>query len=675
MILDVAFPVPLRRTFYYAEPSGPPIQPGTRVLAPFGASRRVGVAVGRLEEKDADLTGFAKLKTVEAALDPFPLLDPALMNFCRWMAARWDAPLGAALGLFTVPGKDFPLPEPASPEPAVLPPALPEGLDALADSLLDASAPPGPALLAGLRSGERDAFYANVLARASAGDAIRHGVPAPSQALLLLPDLALAASLIKRLRELLPEGALTLWHSRLTPKQRREAWTGAWSGRARIVVGTRSALFLPFRNLAFALMDSEEDDLYKQEEQEPRFHAREALLKLAELRGARAVLAGLMPSVESRARASIGGVHHAAWCTGPLRLLERPALLSDPPPPRVELVDLNAAPGVISEPMLSGLREAVAAGGKALLVVNRRGVSLREICARCGWTKRCRRCEIPMATVPGPGGAGLQFLCKGCGIKEPFNGVCPSCGGRLFRDKGVGTQKLAGAARRELPSVPVHVFDGDLVRSSLNKTMDALGEFAKPGPAILVSTRLALRGHDFPALALAGFADADYDLSPEDFRSSEEVFRMFVAAADCLAPDGPRRLIIQTRQPGHHAFERARQWDPAAFAADEEVSRRTFAYPPFVYLLRVNFSSFDRRALDAALDGMDARLEEVCGPGSQALGPVERPPAQGRKRLSAYFIVKLPPDSLAGPAGDRIRAMRLPAGVELGLEADPYTFR
>lgn len=655
MILDVAFPVPLRRTFYYAEPPGAAIPPGTRVLAPFGASRRVGVVVGRLEEKDADLTGFATLKTVEAALDPFPLLGPETMAFCRWMAARWDAPLGSALGLFTVPGKDFPLPSPYDGGEGILPPPPPEGLDALADSLLDPAAPPAPALIAGLRSGERDAFYAHVLARASAG----------GQALLLLPDLALAASLIGRLRELLPEGAITLWHSRLTPKQRREAWTGAWSGRARIVAGTRSALFLPFRNLSFALMDSEEDDLYKQEEQEPRFHTRDALLKLAELRGARAALAGLFPSVESRARASIGG----------LRLLERPALLSDPPPPRVELVDLNATPGVISEPMLSGLREAVAAGGKALLVVNRRGVSLREICAKCGWTKRCRRCEIPMATVPGPGGEGLQFLCKGCGVKEPFNGVCPACGGRLFRDKGVGTQKLAGAARRELPSVPVHVFDGDLVRASLNKTMDALAEFARPGPAILVSTRLALRGHDFPALALAGFADADYDLSPEDFRSSEEVFRMFVAAADCLDPAGPRRLVIQTRQPGHHAFERARQWDPAAFAADEEVSRRTFAYPPFVYLLRVNFSSFDRRALDEALRDMDARLEEACGPGSQALGPVERPPAAGRKRLSAYFIVKMPPDSLAGPAADKVRAMRLPGGVELQLEADPYTFR
>jgi len=655
MILDVAFPVPLRRTFYYAEPSGPAIEPGTRVLAPFGAGRRVGVVVGRLEEKDADLSGFARLKTVETALDPFPLLDPALMSFCRWMAARWDAPLGAALGLFTVPGKDFPLPSPAAPPAPPLPPPPPEGLDALADSLLDPSVPPGPALLSGLSSRERPSFYAHVLARASAG----------GQALLLLPDLALAASLIKKLRGLLPPDSIALWHSRLTPKQRREVWTGAFSGSLRIVAGTRSALFLPFRELSFALMDSEEDGLYKQEEQEPRFHAREVLLKLAELRGARAVLAGLMPSVESRARASAGA----------LRLLERPALLSDPPPPRVELVDLNATPGVISEPMLAGLRGAVAAGGKALLVVNRRGVSLREICARCGWTKRCRRCEIPMATVPGPGGEGLRFLCKGCGLKEPFDGVCPACGGRLFRDKGVGTQKLAAAARRELPSVPVHVFDGDLVRSSLNRTMDALEEFARPGPAILVSTRLALRGHDFPALALAGFADADYDLSPGDFRSSEEVFRMFVSAADCLDPAGPRRLVIQTRQPGHHAFERARQWDPAAFAADEEVSRRTFAYPPFVYLLRVNFSSFDRRALDAALADMDARLKKTCGPGSQALGPVERPPAAGRKRLSAYFVVKMPPDALPGPAGDRIRALRLPAGVEAELEADPYTFR
>ncbi|MDT8287835.1 MAG: hypothetical protein RQ748_12055, partial [Elusimicrobiales bacterium] len=404
MILDVAFPVPLRRTFYYAEPPGAGIPPGTRVLAPFGASRRVGVVVGRLEEKDADLTGFATLKTIEAALDPFPLLGPETMTFCRWMAARWDAPLGSALGLFTVPGKDFPLHQTGTPfgmvSPYQLPPPPPEGLDALADSLLDPAAPPAPALIAGLRSGERDAFYAHVLARASAGDTMRHGVPVPSQALLLLPDLALAASLIGRLRELLPEGAITLWHSRLTPKQRREAWTGAWSGRARIVAGTRSALFLPFRNLSFALMDSEEDDLYKQEEQEPRFHTRDALLKLAELRGARAALAGLFPSVESRARASISGGHHAAWCPSTFRLLERPALLSDPPPPRVELVDLNATPGVISEPMLSGLREAVAAGGKALLVVNRRGVSLREICAKCGWTKRCRRCEIPMATVP-----------------------------------------------------------------------------------------------------------------------------------------------------------------------------------------------------------------------------------------------------------------------------------
>ncbi|MDO8803661.1 MAG: primosomal protein N' [Elusimicrobiota bacterium] len=656
MLAEISFPIPLLRTFYYHLPEELELKaaPGLRVLAPLGKREAVGMMIRVLPEKDADLTKIKELKTISRLLDEEPLFPEDALALARWMAGRWGSPPGLCLGDFYAHApKDPPAPAPA-PQPglAAALPELPE-LEKFTGTLSAGSA--GAYLLRLAPLERRELVYPAVFSAALGGDA---------QGLLLVPDLSFIPALAAALEPVFP-GRVGVWHARLTPKKRAGAWAGAFDGSYKVLVATRSGVFLAFKNLRLGLMDGEHEEVYRQEEAEPFYHAREVLLKRMKALGGQAVLASPCPSIESWGGAASGEL---------TRFDVVPAAASGGTGPGVQVLDMTQYPGdILARPLADSLRRAVAAGGQALVIAGRKGYASRLFCANCGWMKRCQTCGPGMTLLKAADGA-QQLLCRRCGKKEPKPVTCPKCGGKVFRDYGTGTQKAQEAIASLLPSAKIARFDGDILRGSLKTMRAELESFSKGEADVLVGTRIALRELGAPRLALTAFIDADADLSSADFRASEKAFQSFYGAWRLLGAKG--ELFIQTREAGHYVFSRLAEMDYPSFADGELAARKDFFYPPFSHIVKVRFASFDRRALDAAAAAFLKSLSFLGGPGdaSEILGPVTPPGEEKRKFHSEYYLVKAASGSAAALCLEKARTLPERPGVKYFVEADPYGF-
>ncbi len=670
MIADIAFPVPLRRTFYYRLHDNlvGVARPGLRVLAPFGPRLATGMIVKLHEESEVDLSGFKTIKTIDTLVDREPVFKDDIPAVCLWMQSRWNAPAGLAFDSFfprAIPPGLPPLP----PAAAAADPFLPAQLPALTSALAALSARlsafigsreggnPAAHVLSGPPQHGRYEIYLALIKKAVSGG---------GQALCLVPDLNLLPHFTERLGSIFKPEAVAVWHSRLTPKQKREAWLGARDGSVKIVLGARSAAFLPFRDLALAIIDEEQDDIYKQEEQEPNFHARELLIKRAHYHNACVLLASACPSMEAYAEVEAG---RFSW-----NELPRPAAAR----PTVSVVDMDKHPwDMISPPLAEKLQKAVADKKQALVIAGRKGYSSYLLCANCGWVKRCGRCRVSMGVKKD--GETNQFVCWRCGRKEPVPEICPVCTGKVFREKGTGTQKVEAYLKKLLPGAKVARFDGDLVKGSVKNAAAVYGAFVKGETDILVGTRLLARGHDFPNLGVIGVIDSDAGLSTADFRASEKVFQtVFEACLTLETAAAGGDFFVQTRQPGHYIFSVLPAMDYRKFAEGELAARRDFFYPPFSQLVRLGFASFDPKALAdfsgevlKALD-LPSSDDEEAGPQSEILGPMAVSDLKKSKLLKEYYLVKLPDEAALAYCLEKLGTVKPPKSVKFKITADPY---
>jgi primosomal protein N' (replication factor Y) len=658
MLAEISFPIPLRRTFYYLLPEELELSaaPGLRAVAPLGKrAAATGIILRVLPEKDADLTRFKELKSVTRLLDEDALFPEDAVALADWISARWGSPPGLCLGAFYAHAPSELPAAPVEPPPALfsLPPEPPE----LKDFIEALSAAGSAAYLLRLAPLERrEAVYPSVFGTALKEDS--------AQGLLLVPDLNFIPPLSAALEAVFP-GRVAAWHARLTPKKRAEVWAGAVSGRFKIVVATRTGVFLPFRNLRLGLMDGEHEEVYRQEEAEPFYHAREVLLRRMRALGGAAVLASPCPSIEAWGAAAAGELK---------RFDAVPQARLAGPGPDVRVIDMANYPGdILSRPLTDSLLKAVSAGSQALIITARKGYASRLFCANCGWMARCK-CG-PGLTLLKDASAAPVLLCRRCGKKEPKPVRCPSCGGKVFRDYGAGTQKTQEAISRLLPRARIARFDGDVLRGSLKAMRAELDAFSKGEADVLVGTRIALRELGAPRLALAAFIDADSDLSSADFRASEKAYRSFYGAWRLLGAGG--ELYIQTRETGHYVFSRLTEMDYPSFADGELAARKDFFYPPFSHIIKARFASVDRRSMDAAADDFLRALSFLGGPGDpgEMLGPVTPQGQEKRKFHSEYYLVKAASEKTAALCLEKALSLPLRPRVKRFIEADPYGFQ
>ncbi len=545
----------------------------------------------------------------------------------------------------------------SSAPPSAPPPLTQEqaaALDVLAEKL--AARTFGQALLHGITGSGKTEVYLRVIER------VRR---AGGGALVLVPEIALTPQLAARFRARFSDQVAVL-HSGLTPRQRLDAWHRIRRGDAPIVIGVRSAVFAPIRDLRVIVVDEEHDPSFKQEEG-VRYHARDVALVRARRGGALVVLGSATPSLETYHRARTGAVAH-------LRLRHRP---TPRPLPEVALVSLAVhRPNPASQ--LSGLladaiRSTVAAGEQVILFLNRRGFAPSLQCEDCGGFVACPDCTGPAMTYHL---RRNRLVCHLCGRIEAVPPACPACGAAALAATGTGTERVEIELGRVVPGVPVLRLDRDTAYGArLHRTLDA---FRRGEAPILVGTQMLTKGHDFPNVTLVGVVRADHALSIPDPRAAERVFQLITQVAGRAGRgDRPGRVIVQAYAVEHPALVRAAAHDYDGFAEVELAARRELANPPFGHLALVRVVGEHQGAVEARAARLAEGLRARAGRAGDVavLGPVPSFPARINRRYRVQILLRSPnrPDLRRLLAALRPALGTAAKGVRTVVDVDPQT--
>jgi primosomal protein N' (replication factor Y) len=605
----------------------------------FGRSSTRGVVV----DTGVDAPAGVDVRPAGRLLDelPEPLVDLAL-----WLADYYGSTPARALELVAPRrrARRAERPSPAArdafggePEPAELTGDQRAAVDRVV-AALDSGG--GHVLLAGPTGSGKTEVYLQACAAALA-----RGLGA----IVLVPEIALAPQTVGRFRARFGDTVAVL-HSALGEAERRDERERVASGAARVVVGARSALFSPVRGLGLIVVDEEHDAAYKQES-DPRYDARTVAAKRAALEGAVAVYGSATPRPESWER------------------LERLTLGAriGAPMPRVRLVDLRREAGYpLSATLLRELGVLAESGGKAILLLNRRGLAPALHCRSCGRSRRCGSCDVALTLH-----ADERLHCHHCGYVERVPAACPSCGSVEVARVGAGTQRLEGELARQIPELERIRLDADTAARP-GALREALERFARADRAVLVGTQMVAKGHHFPGIALAAVVDADTGLSLPDFRAEERTFQLVTQLAGRSGRDAPGLVVVQTFQPDATPLVYAARHDVAGFLGVELERRRELAYPPYRHLVAILVSGRDAASSAGVLAEIRAGLD---GLGADLLGPAPLLRLRGRHR--AQLLAKTDePRRLARRAAALLEAAA-PAmrrdGLSAVVDVDPQS--
>ena len=654
-IAEVAFPVPLPKGYNYRVPDGMNVSVGQRVRAPFGPRKAVGVVLAVFDgESDRPL------KLLDSVVDARPALSVEGVACARFMARRFGAPIGEALKALSplfVKSLDeavevFVAPARARTEPAfTLTPGQAAALGRL-ESLLD-ERKHATTLIFGVPASGKTEVYLRLIRRA-----IKDG----GQALFLLPEISLTRPFFDEFAASLGV-PVALWHSGLTPRERRRAWLAISRGDVKVVVGARSACLLPFKDLRLAVLDEEQDESFKQDSNSPFYHAREVALERAKAFGALVVLGSATPSIEAWAMARDGRAE----------LLAMPDRVSAVPRPPVTTLPPGKFGEVLSEELLDKMAERLRRGEQSILLVNRRGFSTLTTCGKCRWIDRCVDCGVAKITHEKPEG-GFILICHHCGKKWPMPEKCGACGDPAVRSGGVGTQRVAAEVKRRLPGARVLRMDRDTVSKEAKLEERVYDQFRARKADVLVGTKLVAKSFHFPEVTLVGVVDADTMLHMPDFRSAERTMQLLAQVAGRAGrADKPGEVLLQTLSPDHEAIKGAANGDYAAWADAELAARVELSYPPAGGLIRAVLACADEAKLtEVAMAWVEALRAALPAP-AEVVGPAPALLRQVRGKFRDHVLIKLPVAAVEEGL-KRARACALTSSVKLTLDADPYDF-
>lgn len=655
----LALPLPLPRLFDYRPPAGGQADAGDiglRVRVPFGSRELVGI-VADVGPAEGDAP---ELKEALARLDPEPVFHGELLDSLHWLARYTHAPLGdvlaTALPATLRRGEPIPdthawawqLTEAGHGGRASLRAGRPRRLaDRLADGAVDEDtldlsdedwraaaralakrgfvervAVPAVAQAPAPRSGPelnaeqqaavdavlaaRDGFAALLLDGVTGSGktevylhAIADCLARGRQALVLVPEIGLTPQTLARFRARLgvPVHAL---HSGLGDGERARTWAAFARGEARVVVGTRSAVFLPLPEAGLIVVDEEHDGSFKQLDG-IRYHARDLALVRGKALGVPVLLGSATPSLESLRNAQAGRYAH-------LRLHQRAGQAQ---PPAVRVCDVRKRPleAGLSPEMVQAIGQALDADGQVLVFKNRRGYAPVLLCHDCGWSAQCQRCDAPMTVHAG----GRRLQCHHCGARRPAPNACPDCGGLALQPQGAGTERIEEILTARFPDVPVLRID-----RGTTQRRDALEQaLAKFGTqrGILVGTQMLAKGHDLPNLTLVAVVGVDEGLFSADFRAPEKLAQLLIQVAGRAGR--ARRageVLLQTHHPGHPLLATLLAGGYHAFAEAELAQREMAGFPPFAHMAMFRAEAKHVDACDAFLRMTRETLRDVHAP-------------------------------------------------------------
>lgn len=511
-------------------------------------------------------------------------------------------------------------------------------------------------LLFGVTGSGKTVVYLEVLK-----EALRRGF----SAIVLVPEISLTPQTISRFREVFP-GMVSTVHSRLTPRERFDAWLASREGRVRILVGPRSAVFAPVENLGVIIVDEEHESSYKQEDA-PRYHARDVAIKRAELEGATVILGSATPSLESYKMA----------ITGTYRMLRLTRRVGQGAFPDIRIVDMKQEDGnpVISERLRTEVGKRVGRGEQVILFLNRRGYSSYLQCGSCGWVGHCSRCDISLTLHRRP----LYLGCHYCDHREEIPDECPRCRGTNLLFRGVGTERVDREIKSIFPDATTERMDLDTTSGRWSHR-DILEKFLRGETQILLGTQMIAKGLDFPKVTLVGVINADTGLNLPDFRAEERSFQILMQVSGRTGrSELGGEVFIQTYLSDSPVIEAVQAHDFERFAEVELKAREAAEYPPFFSLANVIIQGKEEEEVKNAAAKVADDLSAYSSPKRTDLIKVIGPAPCVHRKLRGKYRWHVLLKSLKAEGMDRILAgfiqkwQRSKTGIKLIVDRDPMT--
>jgi len=719
-VVDVLVPVALDRAYSYRVPEALELAPGDIVSVPLGAREATAVVWAENPKPNPRLDN--RLKDVEEKLE-LPPLKPELRNFVDWVANYTIASRGMVLRMCLRMGEHLGAERErvgvrlAGPAPPRMTTARQRALSLLADGMLrskgDAAReagvsggvidglidegtletvvlPPEPvaerpdpdfahpdltsdqsAAAAELKATVAKGGYSVTLVDGVTGsgktevyfEAVADTVRSGRQSLILMPEIALTAQFLDRFAARFGTRPAE-WHSELSPRRRARTWRAVADGEVSVVVGARSALFLPYADLGLIVVDEEHDAAYKQEDG-VRYHARDMAVVRSHIARIPVVLSSATPSLETEVNAR----------RGRYRRLALPERFGGQRMPSVEAIDLRRErppPGRFIAPTLAGaVQTAIERGEQALFFLNRRGYAPLTLCRACGFRFSCPNCDAWLVDHR----FRRQLVCHHCGFAMPHPAECPNCQAtNSFVAIGPGVERLEEEVRALFPQARILVLSSDLV-ATVERLREELDDVAAGRFDIVIGTQLVAKGHHFPKLNLVGIVDADLGLNNGDPRAAERTFQLLHQVVGRAGRDaGIGRGYLQTHQPEHPVMRALIAQDREAFYDAEIAARESAHYPPFGRLASLVVSGPDRHETTSyarALARAAPAVDDV-----RVLGPADAPLALVRGRHRLRLLVKAPRafDLSAYLREWLANAPKAKGSIKLDIDVDPQSF-
>lgn len=572
---EIAIGLPIAKPFHYRVPEElkDKIEIGKRVWVPFKNRPIVGYVLGFVE-----LPEVKEVKNISSVIDEAPILDRHMLELTKWMAGYYYTSWGEAIET-AMPGPlkkgktkivpRHPLVEEVyEPTKKFKPTIQQEGaLKPILKSISERKS--DVYLLHGITgSGKTEVYLQSIEV------ALRLGL----SAIVLVPEISLTPQAIERFKSRYG-GLVAVLHSRLLESERLMEWKRLKEGAARIVIGARSAIFAPVKDLGLIVIDEEHETSYKQEVA-PRYNARDVAIMRAKLSDATVILGSATPSVESYYDA----------ISKRYKLLKLTERIEKRQLPKVEVVDMRQETidtkevKILSRTLENAVAEVLNRGGQVMLFLNRRGFSTFINCKRCGYVVQCKYCNVSLTYHFDT----KRLSCHYCNYQASPPNVCPKCKSEDMRYFGIGTQKVESEVARLFPQANIGRMDTDAT-TKRGSHKSILSDFRKGKIDILVGTQMIAKGHDFPKVMLVGVVSADTALNLPDFRASERSFNLLTQVAGRAGRGAdPGRVIIQTYNPSHYAIKKSITHDYEGFFEEEIGFRRELRYPPFIHVVEIN---------------------------------------------------------------------------------------
>ncbi|MBI4971322.1 MAG: primosomal protein N' [Candidatus Omnitrophica bacterium] len=665
---QVALPIPFSEPYDY-EVTGESldkIQVGMRVRVPFRSQTTIGIVVGISKG-----SRFRGIRPIDRVLDQEPIVRPFDLELARWIAefyfCSWGEAIDQVLPHFLF-SREMALEDlleryssPRDSQQPVIsksPHSLTEEQEIAFNRILEKmkSHPDKPVLLHGITGSGKTEIYLRLIE-----ENLRDG----KTSICLFPEIALSEQIKHGFIERFAD-QLEIFHSRLTGVEQLKAWLRVKSGQAKVVLGPRSALFAPLENLGLIIMDEEQEFTYKQD-QVPRYHAREAAKKLAELSKCVFLMGTATPTLETRWACEQGTAERLVLSK---RVVDRKL-------PEVEIVDLaeefkrKKRPVIFSDRLKEEIAKNLELKQGVLIFLNRRGFSTFVHCLKCGTILSCKHCQVSLTFHMETG----KLICHYCNYQSAVVLNCPSCNAPNLKYGGMGTEKTESELGKAFPRAKIARVDSDVARKR-GKVDQILAEFKAGKIDIVVGTQMIAKGFDFPQVTLVGVVLADISLSLPDFRSSEKTFQLLTQVAGRAGRgEVPGRVIVQSYLAHHHVLKAAQTQDYELFYNSERDTRKELLYPPFAHLINIIFKSKSEKSLYDFSRELKAALEAVrTGDEFKIMGPSPLP----LYKLKGFFRwhLMLKGESVESMNRDIRQALgkvKKPSSIQLLVDVDPVS--